>query len=87
MKTPATLFCLTQALCESPCCDVDLVWNIVLRTMGVEALLQSAFDRADKTDLNDIRKEDIMQNVLSLEPEDRAPLWDGVFFLTFFLGF
>ena len=55
--------------------------------MGVEALLQSAFDRADKTDLNDIRKEDIMQNVLSLEPEDRAPLWDGVFFLTFFLGF
>jgi hypothetical protein len=51
--------------------------------MGVEALLQSAFDGADMEERNDIRKDDILQNVLSMEPEDRAPLWDGVFFVTF----
>eukprot|EP01052_Picozoa_sp_SAG31_P036071 SAG31_NODE_4446_length_3223_cov_12.388922_1_plen_716_part_10 len=84
LHAPAMLFSLTQSWCEKNDIDAEMAWYLVLKTVGVEVVLQSAFaGAAAGTELNDILKADILQNVLSLEPKDREPLWDGVFFIVF----
>ena len=37
---PAMLFSLTESWCQSPDCHVQLVWNLVLKTLGAEELLR-----------------------------------------------
>ena len=80
---PAMLFSLTQSWCEQPHREAELVWYLVLKTMGADALLQSSFGAFGSKGLDSIRKDDILQNVVNMAPEDRGPLWDGACFVVF----
>ena len=84
---PAMLFSLTEAWCESSYCKVELVWYLVLKTMGAEEVLRTEVggtkvgDSLTVTGVDDLQKDDVVRRVQDMKPEDRAALWDGSFFL------
>ena len=85
---PAMLFSLTESWCQSPDSHVELVWNLVLKSLGAEELLRTETAEAKVDDIeaddgqDDLRKEDVLRRVEQMQSaDDRAALFDGCFFL------
>lgn len=76
---PTMCFCLSKAWCESQWCREELVWFLVLKTLGPAALMEP---NADGTGLRDIDPADVLAIVESMTVDQRRALWDGSFFIT-----
>ena len=81
---PAMLFSLTESWCESPYCRVELVWYLVLKTMGAEALLRTEVggtkvgNSLNVTGVDDLRKDDVVRHVIeNMAPEERSAALRG----------
>eukprot|EP01043_Picozoa_sp_COSAG02_P062626 COSAG02_NODE_8687_length_2479_cov_1.220168_1_plen_787_part_01 len=77
--SPSMLFSLTPAWCDSPYCKQELVWYLVLKTMGANELLRVEVDQSGVT--SNLETHAVVERVKSMPERDRAGLWDGAFFL------
>eukprot|EP01047_Picozoa_sp_COSAG01_P018076 COSAG01_NODE_973_length_12368_cov_12.435732_2_plen_1763_part_00 len=76
-EAPAMVFLLTEPWCNSPNCAQEMIWYLVLKTGGIEALMAMDSDETHR----EVVDHPVVATVRSMEESQRAALWSGSFFL------